>query len=265
MWKILAGLAVALLAGSAYVGYLNRDYYQSEVGKYDVAQAELEKKTAQLIATQEKLDTTNNTIANVESEISTLETNLKTTIAKTSEVDLKDKELSDELEGMLDQIAKLDEIKAKMGDIEEFKADLAGKNAELASVEQSILSAQNALNIANDRIKSQQGTIADYTELQRTQQSGIMRHPIRIPVREVYGQYGFVVLGAGDNSGIVPRAKLVVTRGGVNICTLTVSSVDPSSSVASIDPGSLAEGEVVLAGDIVLAIKPDSVKVASQN
>jgi hypothetical protein len=265
MWKVLAGIAVALLAGSAYFGYANRDQYQSEVVKYDAAQANLEKTTERLVATEEKLNTTNNTIANVESEVSTLETNLKTTIAKTSEVDLKDKEFSDELEGMLGQIAELDVIKAKMGNIEEFKQDIAGKNAELAAVEQSILSAENALNIANDKAGQQQGTISKYSELQRDQLNGIIRKPLRIPVREVYGQYGFVVLGAGDNSGVVTGAKLVVTRNGVNICTLTVASVDPSYSVASIDPGTLADGEVVLAGDVVLVIKPETLEVASQN
>jgi hypothetical protein len=265
MWKALAGIAIALLAGSAYFGYDNRENYRTEVTDFDAAQLELDKTTERLVATQDKLDTTNNSIATVESEIGTLETDLKTTIAKTSEVDLKDRELSDELEGMLGQIAELDVIKAKMGNIEEFKADLAGKNAELVAVKQSILSAENALNIANDKVKQQQGTIADYTELQRDQVSGIIRRPMRVPIREVYGEYGFVVLGAGDNSGIVPKATMVVMRGGTNICTVTVASVDPSYSVASIDVGTLAEGEVIMAGDVVLPLKPETVEVVIQN
>ncbi|MEM7147307.1 MAG: hypothetical protein AAF591_19480 [Verrucomicrobiota bacterium] len=254
MWKALAGIAIAMLAGSAYFGYVNQKEFVGEVEKFDVAQAGLDKATEQLADTQDKLDTTNNTIANVESEISTLETELQVTVAATSEVDLKDKELSEELEGMLDQIAALDEIKAKMGNIEQFKADIAGKQAELEAVKQSILSAENALNIATDKVKGQQQTIAEYTELQRDQAAGVIRRKIRVPIREVYNEYGFVVLGAGENMGIVPRAKMDVTRNGFHIGTVTVSTVDPSYSTATIDENTLSAGEQVLAGDTVTPV-----------
>ncbi|MEM8956004.1 MAG: hypothetical protein AAGD22_17750 [Verrucomicrobiota bacterium] len=254
MWKALAGIAIALLAGSAYFGYVNQSEFVGEVEKFDVAQAGLDKAQADLEDTEEKLDTTNNTIANVESEIVTLESELQLAVAATAEVDLKDKELSEELEGMLTQIADLEVIKAKFANIEEFETDIAGKQAELEAVKQSILSAENALNIATDKVRAQQQTIAEYTELQRDQAAGVIRRKIRVPIREVYNEYGFVVLGAGENMGIVPKAKMDVTRNGFHIGTVTVATVDPSYSTATIDANTLSAGEQILAGDTVVPV-----------
>jgi len=64
--------------------------------------------------------------------------------------------------------------------------------------------------------------------------------------------WSFVVLGIGDRQGVVPNAEMIVVRGGQAIGKVRVSSVEPSTAIADVIPGSLGRGVRIQPGDRVI-------------
>ena len=61
-----------------------------------------------------------------------------------------------------------------------------------------------------------------------------------------------MVLSIGDRQGAVANAEMILQRGGSQIGKVRITSVEPSTSVADIIPGSLARGVRVQPGDQVI-------------
>jgi len=78
---------------------------------------------------------------------------------------------------------------------------------------------------------------------------------IKTTVRSVHEPWGFVVLNAGDNRGVVTKATLDVLRGGSVIGQLVVTNVEKSLATANIVRSSLAEGETIRPGDVITVSK----------
>ncbi len=64
--------------------------------------------------------------------------------------------------------------------------------------------------------------------------------------------WNFVVISIGDQQGAVANAEMILTRGDEQIGKVRITSVEPSTSVADIIPGSLARGVRVQPGDHVI-------------
>ncbi|HRQ89538.1 MAG TPA: hypothetical protein PLA50_12110, partial [Bacteroidia bacterium] len=88
--------------------------------------------------------------------------------------------------------------------------------------------------------------------LRADQEAGVIRGEFQSQISKAYNQWGFVVVGGGNDQGVVNRAQLDVYRRGMPICRLLVTSVEAGESVAEIVPGSLAPGQSVQVGDTVV-------------
>jgi len=64
--------------------------------------------------------------------------------------------------------------------------------------------------------------------------------------------WNFVVLSIGDRQGVAPNSTLLVKRGSTLVGKLRVTSVDPSTSIANIVPGSAPKGSFIRPGDVVI-------------
>ena len=71
-------------------------------------------------------------------------------------------------------------------------------------------------------------------------------------VSAVNPDYGFVVIGAGNQSRVVKQAKLDVKRGDNVVGTVVVTHIDAARSIAEIVPGTVAAGDNILPGDTVV-------------
>src|SRR5258708_1299577 len=81
--------------------------------------------------------------------------------------------------------------------------------------------------------------------------------------------WNFVVLSVGDKQGVVVNAPLLVVRGNQPIAKLRITSVEPSTSIADVLPGSVPRGVTVQPGDTVIfqgrtsALQPPDIKPGS--
>ncbi len=71
-------------------------------------------------------------------------------------------------------------------------------------------------------------------------------------VLAVDSSWNFVVLSIGDKQGVTPNSTLLVKRGDALVARLQVTTVDPSTAIANIVPGSLPKGSFVRPGDVVI-------------
>jgi len=68
----------------------------------------------------------------------------------------------------------------------------------------------------------------------------------------VNGGWNFVVLSLGDKQGVKINSPLLVVRGTEPIARLRITSVEPSTSIADVLPGSVRHGVTVQPGDTVI-------------
>jgi len=64
--------------------------------------------------------------------------------------------------------------------------------------------------------------------------------------------WNFVVLNIGDRQGVVSGASMIVKRGGAAIGKIRITSVEPSTSIADVQPGTLGKGFAIQPGDVVI-------------
>lgn len=254
MWKILAIIGAVALVGAGVFGYQNKLAYENEIDLRKAAEKQRDDTTAQLATTKGDLKKTEDELAVVQQAVVKLKAELSTTDLAVSEQEKKETELSAELDGLVDKIAAGKTVLEEVGGIDQLNKEMESLTTELAEADQMILSAQNAVAIADQRRANLQTRIDSYLELEREQRTGTMRKWPSMSVETAYNQWGFVVINAGDRQGVVPKAELAVARQGMQVCRLLVTNVEPDSSVATIVPGTLAPGQAVQPGDVVVIL-----------
>ena len=68
----------------------------------------------------------------------------------------------------------------------------------------------------------------------------------------VDNDWNFVVIGAGEKSGLTGDSKLLIQRDGRLLGKLLISKLEPNTAVADVEPGSLRNGVALQAGDQVI-------------
>lgn len=68
----------------------------------------------------------------------------------------------------------------------------------------------------------------------------------------VDNDWNFVVIGAGEKSGLTGDSKLLIQRDGQLLGKLLISKLEPNTAVADVEPGSLKNGVALQAGDQVI-------------
>ncbi len=85
--------------------------------------------------------------------------------------------------------------------------------------------------------------------------SRISSNSMEAVVTAVNQDWGFVVIGAGSNSGFTPQTVLLVERDGRMIGQVRPSSIEPTQTIAEINLESLASGVRLQPGDRVILSK----------
>ncbi len=77
-------------------------------------------------------------------------------------------------------------------------------------------------------------------------------------VTSVNNEWDFLVIAAGERSGLAGDSRLLVQRDGRLLGKVAISSLEANQAVAEIVPGTLAPGAVIQAGDQVILEKVHS-------
>ena len=86
----------------------------------------------------------------------------------------------------------------------------------------------------------------------------IARNSMEAVITAVNQDWGFLVIGAGANSGFTPQTSLLVQRDGQLVGRVTPSAIEPTQTIAEIDFDSLPAGARIQPGDRVILAKPNA-------
>lgn len=114
--------------------------------------------------------------------------------------------------------------------------------AELQQVNQAM---GPKVTAAEEKVKSMEGELARYKGVARAK-------GLEGQVLAVNGAYNFVVLSLGDRQGVVMNAQMLIYRGDRMVARVKVTSVEPSTSIGDIIPGSGSHDFRVMPGDRVV-------------
>jgi chromosome segregation ATPase len=136
------------------------------------------------------------------------------------------------------KIAELEEgIKAKRAKVEDLEALIDGAKSSLASKQADVQSLVKRKGARNKRIA---------------------RNAMEARITAVNQDWGFLVIGAGANSGFTPQTTLLVKRDGRLIGKVNPSAIEATQTIAEIDLKSLSPGVRIQRGDSVILAKPAS-------
>lgn len=183
----------------------------------------------------------------LERDVAELDSTLATQADEFAELDKTLKEVNAILADLGGDVS-LDNLADKIQSIEDDKVE---KQAKLEELETLIAAANKALTSnrsEEDRLVSRMSARA----------SRIARNSMSAAVTAVNQEWGFLVIGAGSNSGFTPQTSLIVQRSGKAIGRVRPSAIEPSQTIAEIDYDSLAPGVLIQPGDRVILKKPAS-------
>jgi small-conductance mechanosensitive channel len=257
MAKLFLGLAIALMLAAAVLGFLakgNIDTLQGQLkqtkGQLESTKTTLRKTEGDLKKTTEDLTAANTKIESQTTEIGGLKKDkeeLGTQLA-TVKADLETKskfisELEEKLKGT--DPTKIVDVNTIITERDQLKNDLTKAQAELAEQRQlaDTLTAKMgekdaALGVAQSEVNRYRANVA--------------RNGLTGRVLAVNPGWNFVVLSVGDRQGAATGATMVVTRDGRAIGKARITSVEPSTAIADLIPGSFARGVTVQPGDVVV-------------
>jgi hypothetical protein len=226
----VGGLVTSLQSKSNALDAANqeeaRDKAQLRTAKDDAAKAQSDAQAAQAQVTtvQSSLDQANTQVTSLQAQVQTLTAQIANTGTGTV-VSTPQGVSTDEY----------NKVKAQL-------TDSQAQIAELKQVEDSLKSnATDAKSRADDLEK-----IVD------SYKNHVLKNGLEGEVLAVNNGWNFVVLSIGDRQGAVANAEMILERDGNQIGKVRITSVEPSTSVADIIPGSLARGVRVEPGDHVI-------------
>lgn len=220
----------------------------------EVAEAKITKERARLAASKERRDLLTQSVSSLkstgvglESDIEKLDADIK---SQAEEFALLQKTL-EEVQTALKDVGEGITLENLPDKIDEISKDKAAKQLKLDELTTLVGGAEKTLVTS----RSEQDRL-DKRMMERSSRIG--RNAMQAVVTAVNQDWGFVVIGAGSNSGFAPQTSLLIERDGRKIGRVRPSSIEATQTIAEIDFDSLASGVRMQPGDRVILATPTS-------
>lgn len=268
MKAIFYSVAIAAACGAAFLSFNQSNKFKAleadrlatiETNKQttasaDAADTEIKKERTLLATSVEKKELLEQSVSSLKSA----------SIALTNDV----AKLKDDLKGQEGEFA---ELKKALDEVNLILADLGG-GVTLETLPEKIQQIEDDKKAKQTKLEelevaiagTEKGLVASRAELDRISKrmversSRISRNAMEAVVTAVNQDWGFLVIGAGSNSGFTPQTPLLVQRDGRMIGQVKPSSIEPTQTIAEIDLESLSPGVRLQPGDRVILAKPAS-------
>ena len=261
VWKILSALSAVCLGTACYFAWSNQKMLVEERHRETFANANLADLKAHIVKADEAKKKHEAQLATANQELESTKTAVADTATKAQ---AKEQELA-VLKTNLDQITKIVSDNQKQideaGDIKSLLAQIDSIKKERAEAEAALANQTQHLAAAQERITNLTNAAKEAEEREARGRRGIVDDNFTAKVTHAYTDWGFVVLNKGNGGGVFANADLEVKRGKDVVAKLKVRDVEQNSSVADLVKGSLAEGEHIRSGDMVVAAAEQSSKV----
>ncbi|MEY3395243.1 MAG: hypothetical protein RL346_1479 [Verrucomicrobiota bacterium] len=172
-------------------------------------------------------------------------------------------------EKLASQQAQLDEITQVVAGVKEELAPLniditlGTLNDGFKGLETSIQALQKkdegldeTIAVEEKRLADKRAEIDRYNGRIQARDLRIAQNEVEARVTAVNHDWGFLVIGAGSNSGFAPDTNLLIKRQGRLIATVRPSAIEKTQTIADIDFRTLSPGVRIQRGDEVMLAKP---------
>jgi hypothetical protein len=264
MAKLFIGLAIVVMLGAAVLSFLTKaqaDKLQSNLKetKQSLARTEtsLKKSEGELKKSQEELTVANAKVEQQATELTTAKSAKEKAEMERDEaklaLDSKVKELAEIKENMQKANPNAPAVDPAVvaAELATAKADLARAQSDLAEQKQMVETLNRSKTESEEKIASANKEIERY-------RAGVTKAGLTGKILAVNPGWNFVVLSVGDRQGAATGGMMIVTRGGEPIGRVRITSIEPSTSIADIVPGSVRRGVTVQPGDVVVYEGPRS-------
>ncbi len=218
-----------------------------EEAKFEELNAELAAKEDELLVVESRVSNLKSTNNSIKNEVSGLDVQLNVQKAQFDE-------LQSELESVKEQFAEMGEdiTVENLGEkTKAFEANIEEKRLMVGKFDEEIEETQTSL----DTIKEEIVTLDNRIQARKKR---ISLNAMEARVAAVNQDWGFIVIGAGSNSGFEPQSALLVKREGRLIGRVRPTSIEPTQTLADIEMKSLSPGVRIQPGDQVILEKPSS-------
>ncbi len=263
VWKILSALSAVCLGAACYFAWANQKLLVEERKREGFAKDNLAEMQAHIAKAEEakKSRETQRDMAN--QELVTTKTSVADFAAKAQAADQELTIVKTTLEQTSKVVAQNQKQIEDAGDIKSLLAQIDAITKERTEAESALTNQIQHLAAAQERISSLTNAAKEAEEREARGRRGIVDDDFTAKVAHSYTDWGFVVLNKGNGGGVFANADLEVKRGKDVVAKLKVRDVEQNSSVADLVKGSLAEGEHIRAGDLVVAAAEQSAKTAA--
>jgi hypothetical protein len=253
VWKILSLLSAVCLGVAAYFANASKNDIPNELALEKRAKENLAEAKGKRLKGGEVHETKKKKLVAINEDLSKVKLEVTT-----AEADVKQKEAELELaKRNLEQIAQqLAAVQAKIkeaGDIEKLLAQVGSLKKEKEAAELEVTNQTQALAVATEKISSIQSETERYRQLDSRQRRGEIEPDFEGRIAQYFGEWGFAVLNKGNAAGVIANADLEVKRGQDVVAKLKVKNVENRISVVDVVPGSMAAGDSLRTGDLVVA------------
>ena len=253
VWKILSGISAVCLAVSAYFAFDNGKKLKTELE----LSVRADKDLASLRSRKEQGDEVQkNKIAMLETKKKELEETKEKVVKAAADSQEKDAALQlakNTLDQVSQQVGAIQKKIDELGNVEKLLAQVEALKGEKAAAEGELASQSQQLAFKQEAVSNLQKEVARLRDYQARATKGIVESDFTARVASVFGDWGFVILNKGNSGGVFDNANLDVKRGQDVVAKLKVRNVEQQISVADVIPGSVAEGQFLRSGDLVVA------------
>jgi predicted nucleic acid-binding Zn-ribbon protein len=220
----------------------------------DAKESEFRKLREDLAAAEQKRDEStaalqsmNSDGVRIEREVADLDSTIKSQEEEIADLNKNLEEISNLVKDLVQDVS-FENIAEK---VQEIKEDRKARQEKLEELETLIAAAEKSLTAKRSDIDN-----LTRREVQRTARIG--RNSMEAVVTAVNQDWGFLVIGAGTNSGFTPQTSLLVKRDGRLVGRVNPSAIEPTQTIAEIDFKSLPVGARIQPGDRVVLAKPNT-------
>ncbi|MEM9081155.1 MAG: hypothetical protein AAGC74_10740 [Verrucomicrobiota bacterium] len=253
MANIFGILAAVVLAATAVFAFYNKGAYNdqlSEVETQELRQAQNERTFEE---EKEKANANEAETKVAQEEAVKLKGELEEQLAQNTSLqsDIDDKKAA--AESKKGQLEAAEDALSGFGDLGDLESKLEKLQTDLAALRGEVLQKNGEIAAGSARRSTLDVENSELSGVLEGYAKKVSNPGLRTRVTRVVSELGFVIIGGGDNAGVIRDSTLEVVRHGEVIAKLQVTGTETSTAAANIVPDSLAEGEAIRVGDSVIA------------
>ncbi|MGB6222246.1 hypothetical protein [Haloferula sp.] len=261
MKALLYVIALLAIGGAAFFSNANKaKLAEQQQVRLDTISTN-KKVSATVDLTQKELNTETDNLKTARSEKAEVEQNIDK--LRSDEITLK-RELAD-IEGTLEEQAQdladakkaVDELEALdiPGGIDGIADNIKDLEDQKKILIQDIGELETTIEGAENAVAKNRAEISRLARRKAERTARFRRNAMESVITAVDQDWGFVVIGAGSNTGFTPQTRLIVKRSGRAIAEIRPSSIEATQTIGEIDWDTLAPGVRLQPGDRVILAK----------